>query len=154
MIYRKSYILQTLILSVLTVSLSVSLILYNRSQRGERRIFYFPSYDSTCLCSEIRYVAKHPVQGDEAAFVEDLLLGPVTNRYKRIFQSGVRAEYCFVKDGTMYVGLSKEALFPVDEVSVEKGVELLRLNIVKNFTYLNKIEVAIDGHSVFENGEE
>jgi hypothetical protein len=90
-----------------------------------------------------------------AAFVDDLLLGPMTNRYGRVFPRGTRAEYCFTgadADGgrVLYLGLSQDALFAGDLLSVREEVDLLRLNIVKNFTYLNKIDVAIDGVSVYE----
>jgi hypothetical protein len=49
------------------------------------------------------------------------------------------------------VGLSKDALYGVDGVGIRESVSLFRLNIVKNFTYLNKIDVAIDGTSVYED---
>ena len=90
-----------------------------------------------------------------AAFVDDLLLGPMTNRYGRIFPRGTKAEYCFTDtdgagDETLYLGLSREALFAGDLLSVREEVDVLKLNIVKNFTYLNKIDVSIDGVSVYE----
>lgn len=117
---------------------------------------YFPSYDGDGIYSEPRYLKKHAdEQNALSAFVDDLLLGPMTNRYGRIFPRGTRAEYCFTgddRDGNkvLYLGLSRDALFAGDLLSVREEVGLLKLNIVKNFTYLNKIDVAIDGISVYE----
>ena len=117
---------------------------------------YFPSYDGDGFFCEPRYLPK--LIDDHQAlsmFVDELLLGPVTNRYGRVFPKGTKLEYCFEGDGgqggqTLYVGLSRDALFAGELLSVKEEVDLLRLNIVKNFTYLNKIDVAIDGVSVYE----
>ena len=117
---------------------------------------YFPSYDGDGIYAEPRYLPRYADDGQAvAAFVDDLLLGPMTNRYGRIFPRGTRADYCFTgEDGAgntvLYLGLSRDALFAGDLLSVREGVDVLKLNIVKNFTYLNKIDVAIDGVSVYE----
>ncbi len=133
-----------------------SLFFYKKNHDKERKVLYFPSYDRDGVYSESRYLMRFPdVQSSLEAFVDDLLLGPMTNRYGRIFPRGTRAEYCFIGEDeggreTLYLGLSREALFADDLLSVKEGVDLLKLNIVKNFTYLNKIDVSIDGVSVYE----
>lgn len=138
------------------IAFAVSLFLYFKGHDRERRLMYFPSYDGDGFYCEPRYLRK--VADDQqalSAFVDDLLLGPMTNRYGRVFPRGTRAEYCFTgEDGNggtvLYLGLSRDALFAGELLSVREEVDLLRLNIVKNFTYLNKIDVAIDGVSVYE----
>ncbi len=138
-------------LFVCVCAFAVSLFFFLSSQPKDRRVLYFFSYDSDRACTEVRYLPSAPVNGSVAMFVDELLLGPITNRYKRLFPRGTTAEYCFEKNGVLYVGLSKDALYGVDGVGIRESVSLFRLNIVKNFTYLNKIDVAIDGTSVYED---
>ena len=141
-------------LAVLSFALSVFFFLKGHDR--SRMLMFFPSYDGDGIFCEPRYLAKLPdEQQAVAAFVDELLLGPVTNRYGRGFPRGTKAEYCFTSaDGAegkvLYVGLSRDALFAGELLSVKEEVDLLKLNIVKNFTYLNKIDVAIDGISVYE----
>lgn len=142
------------VLAVLAFALS--LFFYMKGHRMDRRLMYFPSYDGDGMYAEPRCLVKHADEQQAlAAFVDDLLLGPMTNRFGRIFPRGTRAEYCFTgTDGAgntvLYLGLSRDALFAGDLLSVREEVDALKLNIVKNFTYLNKIDVAIDGISVYE----
>lgn len=115
-----------------------------------RQIFYFESYDSSRICTETRYSEKKSGDEEIKAFVDDLLLGPMTNRFKFLFSPGTRTEFCFSNGKELYVGLSKQALFVNSETfNMKQNVSLLRKNIVKNFTNINKIYIYIDGKSVF-----
>lgn len=115
-----------------------------------RQIFYFESYDSSRICTETRYSEKKDGDEEIRAFVDDLLLGPMTNRFKFLFSSGTRTEFCFSNGKELYVGLSKQALFVDSETfNMRKNVSLLRKNIVKNFTNINKIYIYIDGKPAF-----
>ncbi|WP_276781486.1 hypothetical protein, partial [Treponema succinifaciens] len=76
-----------------------------------RQIFYFESYDSSRICTETRYSEKKDGDEEIRAFVDDLLLGPMTNRFKFLFSPGTRTEFCFSNGKELYVGLSKQALF-------------------------------------------
>lgn len=130
---------------------AVSVSHFMLGNKTERRVFYFASYDTPVVCTEVRHLPKDPVQGNEALFVDELLLGPMTNRYKRLFAHGTTAEFCFRDGHTIHVGLSDNALFPDAEAyDIRKGVELLRKNIVSNFTKINTVEVYIGGKSVWE----
>ena len=114
-----------------------------------RQIFYFESYDSSRICTETRYSEKKDGDEEIRAFVDDLLLGPMTNRFKFLFSPGTRTEFCFSNGKELYVGLSKQALFVDSETfNMRKNVSLLRKNIVKNFTNINKIYIYIDGKPV------
>ena len=141
---------------VAALSFALSMFLYCKGNDKSRMLMYFPSYDGDGIFCEPRYLVKsHDGQQAVTAFVDELLLGPMTNRYGRVFPRGPKAEYCFTgtegDDGVvLYVGLRREALFAGDLLNVREEVDLLKLNIVKNFTYLNKIDVAIDGISVYE----
>lgn|SRR5574344_38757 len=122
---------------------------YLLNRPGERRVFYFQSYESDKLYTEIRYEPYKPVQGDEHLFVDEVLLGPMTNRLRPLFSVGTKTEFCFVRGKTLYVGLSKEALqISAKSADIGTGVKLLKKNILKNFTYINTVEMYIDGKSV------
>ena len=115
-----------------------------------RAVLYFYSYDYDNLCTEVRHLPQNTVQGDEAFFVEELLLGPMTNRYKKLFADGTKLDFCIRQDDKLYVGLSKMALYnDLDAVSLRVGVETLKLNIVKQFTKINTVLVYIDGKSAW-----
>lgn len=138
-------------LAVVAVSLALSVFFFLRKGSGRRTVFYFPSYDTGVLCTEVRYLPEKPVQGDVALFVDELLLGPMTNRYKKVFSSGTRCEFCFVRGGVAYIGLSRDALVVNSEVkSIRDALDVLKVNIVKNFTNIHTVDVFIDGKSVFE----
>lgn len=117
-----------------------------------RAIFYYESFDSEKLCTETRWLPKDSVQSREHLFVDELLLGPLTNRYKYVFAPGTRVDFFDVKDDTVYVGLSREALKNSRETAdINEGISLLKKNIVKNFTKINTVLVYIDGKCVERN---
>lgn len=140
-------------LGILIGSFVVSLASFFLHSNKVRRLCLFMSYDSDRLCSEVRYFPRMDRNEAVTAFVEDLLLGPFTNRYKSIYSKGTKLEFCFSKGKTLYLGLSAEALKTDEEVTdIRRSAELVRKNIVKNFTSFNKICIFIDGAEV--SGEE
>lgn len=112
-----------------------------------RNVFYFRAFDSDNLYTETRYTLK---PDDEVrAFVDELVLGPMTNRYIRLFAQGTKIDFCHSKDDVLYVGLSREALNVSSEaMGIREGCLLFRENIVRNFTNFNKIYMYIDGENV------
>ncbi len=122
------------------------------SQRS-RAVFYFDSYDSQKKCMESRYLFNGTEDENIELFVSEFLLGPMTNRLKDPFPQGTKLEFCTKKDGELHIGLSKEALLVTEETyNIRENVELLKYNIVKNFTSVNKIYVYMDGKSIsYEN---
>lgn len=130
---------------LLVLILSLILLKTGLPQPGKRYKMYFYSYDSEKYCRETRILPKNPVQGREKAFVDELLLGPFTNRYKRIFARGTKTLFCFVENDTIFVNLSKEALQNSGEnADILKSIELFRKNILKNFKNINTVELYID----------
>ncbi|MCH5290959.1 MAG: GerMN domain-containing protein [Treponema sp.] len=138
--------LSFLALGLVFAAFAVSLVRFALGRTGERRIFYFQSLDDGHVCTEIRFLSPDAVQGSVAFFVDELLLGPMTNRYSRLFTPGTVAEFCIVQDNMLHVGLSADALRrAVDTSPLKTGVELLRRNVLANFSGIRGVFVYIDG---------
>jgi hypothetical protein len=147
--FSKSFFISRNAFLVLGVSCALSMLLYFISFPGYRRIMYYPRFDNKRVSAEVRCLPVHPVQGNVALFVDELLLGPVTERSRPLFSPGTRAEFCFVRGKTLYVGLSKDVLYQSDPATdIKRGTELFRKNILKNFGYIHSVELFVDGKSV------
>lgn len=140
----------------LILVLVVSISLYDSKNIGKRRVLCFEAVDGSGLYIESRRITEYSsVQGRDVhvqQFVQELLLGPVTNGFKSLFLQGTRLESCFMQDNILFINLSKEALFPGATTSATKdGVDLLVYNIKKNFSWVKSVEIYIDGNKVYEN---
>lgn len=144
---KKALPFTALILILATFLYSFSKFTINRKQ--DRYILYFDSPGFNELCTETRFLSKNTYQSKEMAFVEELLLGPVTNRYIPLFNKKTVCDFCFVREKTLYVGISKEALLVSKETAeIKRGIEVFKKNILKNFKNINTIEMYIDGKEV------
>lgn len=140
-----------LFLSFALLACAVFVSVSRKPTGTHRTVFYFPSMDTDKLCTEVRYLPDNPIQGELSFYVDELLLGPMTNRYKFLFSLGTKADFCTLEDDVLYLGLSKDALFTTkDSVDIRTGIKLLKVNIVKQFTEIKTVLVYIDGKSVFE----
>jgi hypothetical protein len=144
---KKALPYAAIIVFLATLLFSFGRYLFERP--GDRRVFYFESLDTNKISTEVRFLPSKPVQGKEKIFVDELLLGPMTNRFRPLFSPGTKADFCFVRGRTMYVGLSKEAVQITPETAdIKKGMELFKKNILKNFTNIDTIVMYIDGIGV------
>ncbi|MDY6398698.1 MAG: hypothetical protein SPL22_13350 [Treponema sp.] len=138
-------------LSIIFASIIVfSIALHFFSHIGtNRRVFIYPLAGSSKTQKEVRYLASKPVQGKVCLYVDELVLGPSFYRGRPLFTLGTRVEYCFQRDKTLYVGLSKEAALQGNgAVPFTKGAAMLKKNIKKNFTGIKSIELFIDGNFI------
>ncbi len=136
-------------LILILASFLYSFFKFNINTKQDRYILYFNSPNFDELCTETRFLSKNSYQEKEKAFVEELLLGPVTNRYIPLFNKKTVCEFCFVREKTLYVGISKEALLVSKETAeIKRGIEVFKKNILKNFKNINTIEMYIDGKEV------
>jgi hypothetical protein len=135
------------------IVIAVALFLFVvRRPEGDRRVFYFPSYDDDKIHTEVRFLPSESVQGDVRLFVDELLLGPLTNRYRILFSQGTRVRSCMQNDSTLYLDLSEEALFNIDPAPpVDIAADILEKNIKQNFSSIKTVEVFIDGKKIYEN---
>ena len=135
---------------VFFVSLAVSAYFFRLYKNKSRWIFYFNSYDSEETCYEVRYSAKKNTVDALKFFVNDLVLGAMTNRFKRLFAVGTKVEFCFLSEDALFVGLSKDALFVNSETfDLHGNIDLLKKNVEKNFPFIVNVNVYIDGKIAF-----
>lgn len=140
-----------IVLSLVMLAVTAAVSFVRLRMDRERAVMYFTSFGTDDVCTEVRYFPKNPIQGEVAFFVDELLLGPMTNRYKPLFARGTRAEFCTLEGDTLYVGLSGDALSVSKEsADIETGIKLLKVNIVKKFTKINTVLVYIGGKSVYK----
>ena len=140
----------------IVVAFVLSFCLYNFQTEGVRRLFYFESLDNPGLFAEVRYVVPYTEEQsiDEQVeqFANDLLLGPVVNRFKNLFAPGTRIKTCFVRDGVLYVDITEQALQPNDVTSsIKRGKEIFEKNILKNFPDIRAVDFFIDGKYAYED---
>ena len=123
-----------------------SVIQYKQKERGKRRIFYFSALDSADTYTEVRYEPKE-ISGDESQeikyFVDELLLGAVTNRLRPLFS------FCRLDGDVLYVDLTEDALLEKGiSLPIKDGTEFFRMNVLKNFGNINTIVMFIGGKQI------
>ncbi len=141
----------------IAAAFAVSLVFFLVRSDGSRRICYFESLDEPGVFTEIRYMPSS-VEPDFSAesgvrfFVEDILLGPLTHRFRPLFVPGTQVQSCFVRGGVLYVDLSAQALQAGGVVSsIKDGTDVFMLNVLKNFPRIKTVELFIDGKRVYED---
>lgn len=107
-----------------------------------RRVMYFPQVGTEKIEKEIRYVPKNKSQSELETYISELLLGPEVHRARPLFSLGTSLDFCIINDRVLYVGLSEDSIFQDNEaVGFEKGTELFKKNIRKNFSKIDEIEI-------------
>jgi hypothetical protein len=112
----------------------------------------FESSENGKVRMEWRYLPLNPVQGRLHMYVDELLLGPETSRFRPLFSPGTRAESCFKRGSTLYVDLSDTLLTESGGASeIRKGIGLFRRNILHNFENIHTVEVFVGGRLAYED---
>jgi hypothetical protein len=131
---------------------AIAVLLFLDSRPGDRRVFSFLSYDDDKIHTEVRFLPTESVQGSVRLYVDEILLGPLTNRYRLLFTQGTRVLSCIQSGSTLYLDLSEEALFNIDPAPpVQDAVEILEKSIKQNFSSISTVEIFINGKKVYEN---
>jgi hypothetical protein len=119
---------------------------------GIRRVFMFQSSDNGKVCMETRYLPLRPVQGGLNMYVDELLLGPETSRFRPLFSPETKKIFCFRRGSVLYVDLSDTLLTESGGSSgIKKGIGLFRKNILHNFENIHTVEVFVDGRLAYED---
>ena len=140
------------IISLLTAGLFVfSFFCYLISRDTCRRTFIFPSADDGKYIIEYRNLSEKPHQGDINLYVDEILLGSTVERTRMLFSPGTRVLSCFERNHVLYLNLSQDLLQMGEGViEIREGTELLKKNIMKNFSEIDSVEIFIEGKSAFE----
>lgn len=129
-----------------------SLIFFLVNGYSHRQVFLFESLDKKGLWVENRYFPRNKYINNTDLYISELLLGPIGERYKNVFAPGTKLISCFVRDNTMYVDLSKEALFPTRGTSeFMDGTEIFKKNVFRNFRNIDIIQIYIEGRKIFDD---
>ena len=136
---------------ILFVLALFSFIFWKVSGIGTKRFFIFESSDSKTQCIEKRFIKGETSESKYRIYIEELLLGPISEHCKPIFPSETRLLTCFEREGTLFVNLSQDLVkVNSSDFDFEEKLELFKKNILSNFTSLKKVEVFIQGNASFE----
>lgn len=143
---KSSYFILAFIFLYFFISLMVWIVKFP----GIRRTFVFQSSDSDKFRLENRYVPVNPPQGKYQYYIDELLLGPISEHCNRIFNAGTKVISCSKKNSVLYVNLSKE-LLQADAFNADfkKQIELFTMNVKKNFPAIKTVEIFIEGRVPF-----
>lgn len=145
----KHCLLGTLLAVLLAFAVSLGFWLHGR--HGRRYVFLFPSAVSGVRCAESRMLSARPGKDAVAQYVDELLLGPLSEYCSPLFPIGTTASFCFVRSSTLFVNLSEEALL-CDPVGTDfhAVLALFEENVRRNFPSVRTVELFIGGRSAFE----
>ncbi|MBQ5472426.1 MAG: GerMN domain-containing protein [Treponema sp.] len=139
------------ILLVILASMLISLVAWFIKFPGIRRSFVYQSSDSDKYRVEYRYLPAKPVQGPIQNYIDELLLGPVSEHCTPVFEKGTKVLSCFKKDNVLYINLSDDVLKADSQTTdFRKQIDLFEKNVFRNFGSINKIELFIDGKTAFD----
>ena len=111
--------------------------------------------DAPGIFAEIRFIKPYTedqsLDIDIKQFINDLLLGPTTNRFRNLFAYGTKLESCFLRDGILYVNISKEALL-LDSITtpIKEAYDIFIKNILNNFSKVKEVELYINNIKAFD----
>jgi hypothetical protein len=82
-----------------------------------------------------------------AGYVEETLLGPVSQDSTPLFSRDTRLESLLYRDGVVYLDLSEAAALPPERGGdVFRSLETLHRGILRNFSFVRKVRLFIAGN--------
>lgn len=134
------------------VCLSLSIVMWARHSFGLRRTFVYKSTSSDSLCIETRYLSSDFVEEKIQNYIDELLLGSISERCQNVFPKGTTLLSCFERKGELYVDFSDDLIRNADPKSTNfsEAFALFCNNIKRNFPKLQKIYIFINGTEVYE----
>jgi hypothetical protein len=86
---------------------------------------------------------------DIRRYVEEALLGPITPGLAPLFPQGTRLYALMYRDGVVYANLSEGAALSTEGGDVFQNIRTLSDGILRNFFWVQKVEIFIEGQKVF-----
>ena len=141
-----------ILFAIFIVCLSVSLFMWARHSFGVRRTFVYKSASSDALNIETRYLPSAPVEGQIQNYIDELLLGSLSERCQHIFPKGTAILSCFEREGDLYVDFSEDLIRNADPTTTHFSEEfaLFCNNIKRNFSTVRRIHIFINGRESYE----
>lgn len=139
-------------LFVIAACLVFSLGAWILSRPGKKYNFRFESVDTGKVSVENRYLPRKGYPENVLQYVDELVLGPETERFRMLFSPGTYIISSFVRDNVLYVNLSADVLDRAGSCSeIKTGVKLFKTNVLNTFSKINSVEMYIDNKSIFEH---
>lgn len=145
-----------ILLAVLAVFFLFSLFVWTLTVKGKRYTFRFESTDSGRVSVEYRYLPKKSYPENVFQYVDELVIGPKTERFNRLFSYGTHIISSFVTDDdVLFVNLSSDVLEMVGNCSdIKTGIKLFKKNVLKTFGKIKTVEMYIDNKSIYTQDDE
>ncbi len=138
---------------VLTIVISFlisALFLFLKSP-GIRMSFIYKASDSNLLRIEHKYLPINTEDDKISNYIDELLLGPISEHCVPVFEQGTKLISCFKRNSVLYVDISEDALkASAFNTDFRQQIALFEKNVHKNFPTIKKIELFIGGKSVFD----
>lgn len=138
------------VVAVALLAAIVSFYFYKVNVKGSQRTFVFPSVEDGRFVIERRNLPKSYLTNIEY-YVDEILLGPQTERTESLFPKGTKVLSCFERDKILYVNLSKDVINGGNNsFSIKDSIELFKKNIHNNFPSISSVEVYVEGNLAYE----
>lgn len=116
-----------------------------------RRTFEFYTYESKNPVVEDRMFRKTAsMEGDIKAYVEEVVLGPVSVDFAPLVPKEAKLESFMYRDGTVYANFSEDAALPIQGGRpLFNNFLLINQGIRRNFPKVSAVKLFIGGNEVF-----
>jgi spore germination protein GerM len=95
---------------------------------------------------------SHSRETDIARYVEETLLGPVSQGSQPLFPQETRLRSILYRNGVVYADLSESAALPASETAeVFRNFYTLNEGIRRNFSYVRDVRLFIEGNMAYFN---
>ena len=137
-------------LSYLVVLIVFAFIDIGRSGLS-RRTFEFFTYNHNLSVVEDRMLRKTQTrEGDIRSYIEELILGPVSQDYAPLVTKGTTLRAFMFREGTVYADFSREAVLPVSGgMPLFDSFLAINQGIRRNFSYISDVKLFSNGNEVF-----
>ena len=139
---------------LLVASFLISLAFYWVIEaRYAERVLFFPGNITNEVSGEERIVRNYgDVERDMQVLLEEMILGPTSLYRSRVLPKETRIRLFMLRDGVVYVDLSRDVLFRDDQVHIdfEEAVAGLERSLRYNFRSIDDVVVTVDGQLPYE----
>ena len=145
---NRNFLMIFILIVILCISLIFSIFHFHGTKYSFR--YYISGTQNTVF--ETRSVPAVKNVSKVKGYVEEFLLGPSVQRAVPAFPLKTRILFCFERQGILFLNLSQDAILDLSpETNLRGNYELLEMNVKSNFPHIKKIELFVDGISVFSD---